>query len=297
MAERFHPGEIAVQERAGVREQASKVGRILRTAIEPDAAEFLEDRPLLVLASVDSEGRPWASPMTGTPPLLRVDGSSEVELFGSIPPGDPIHDNLASPRPLGILALDPSTRSRYRVNGVGEAIGGGRFRLAVVEVFGNCRKYIQVRHLDTRASVRGTGAREGPALTPSQRAWMGRTDTVFIASIAEGGADASHRGGNPGFVRVEEDGTLVIPDYSGNNMFQTLGNIAVTGVAGLLLIDFETGRALQLTGRAEIDWDPGRRAGFAGANRLLRVSPERVIETPDAVAVRGRVEEYSPFNP
>ena len=293
----FHRGELEVQERAGVRDQAGKVGRILRTAIEPEAVEFLEDLPLLVLASVDAAGRPWASAMTGTPPLLRVEGGSDVELFGSVAIGDPLHANLATPGPLAILALDPTTRSRYRVNGTAETTASGRFRLRVEEVFGNCRKYIQVRRLRVATPVRGTGQGESDALTASQRAWVARADTFFVASIAEGGADASHRGGNPGFVRVEDDGSLVIPDYSGNNMFQTLGNVAVTGVAGLLFIDFETGRTLQLTGRAEIDWDPGHRAGFAGANRLLRVSPERVIEIADAVAVRGRVEGYSPFNP
>jgi predicted pyridoxine 5'-phosphate oxidase superfamily flavin-nucleotide-binding protein len=293
----FHPGELAVQERAGVRQQAGKVGRILRTSIEPDAAEFLEDRPLLLLASVDAAGRPWASAMTGTPPLLRVEDESTVELFGSVAAGDPLHANLAAPGPLAILALDPSTRSRYRVNGISETAAPGRFLLRVQEVFGNCRKYIQVRHLRAVAPLRGTGTGESDALTAFQSEWVGRADTLFIATVAEGGADASHRGGNPGFVRVERDGSLTIPDYSGNNMFQTLGNIAVSGTAGLLFVDFENGRTLQLTGRAEIDWDSGHAAAFAGANRLLRVFPEQVVETADAVAVRGRVEEYSPFNP
>jgi predicted pyridoxine 5'-phosphate oxidase superfamily flavin-nucleotide-binding protein len=293
----FHPGELAVQERAGVLQQAGKVGRILRTAIEPDGAEFLADLPLLVLASVDAAGRPWASAMTGSPPLLRVVDEAEVELFGAVAAGDPLHANLASEHPLAILALDPSTRSRYRVNGIAETTAPGRFHLRVLEVFGNCRKYIQVRHLQAVAPVRGTGMGESDTLTASQREWIGRSDTFFVATIAEGGADASHRGGNPGFVHVQRDGSLTIPDYSGNNMFQTLGNIAVSGTAGLLFVDFENGRTLQLTGRAEIDWDPGHAAAFAGANRLLRVFPERIVETADAVAVRGGMEEYSPFNP
>ncbi len=293
----FHPGELAVQERAGVRQQAGKVGRILRTTIEADGAEFLADLPFLVLASMDAAGRPWASAMTGAPPLLRVVDEADVELFGSVAAGDPLHANLATPSPLAILALDPSTRSRYRVNGTAEATAPGRFRLRVEEVFGNCRKYIQVRHLRAVAPARGAGIGESDALTASQREWIGRADTFFVATVAEGGADASHRGGNPGFVHVERDGSLTIPDYSGNNMFQTLGNIAVSGTAGLLFVDFENGGTLQLTGRAEIDWDPEHAAAFAGANRLFRLVPERVVETADAVAVRGRVEEYSPFNP
>src|SRR4030095_14952481 len=70
-------------------------------------------------------------------------------------------------------------------------------------------------------------ARRTTALTESQRLAIERADTLFIASVhADAGADASHRGGQPGFVRGLGERRLVSPDYAGNNMFQTLGNIA-----------------------------------------------------------------------
>jgi uncharacterized protein len=293
---RFHEGELEVQKRAGVAEQAGRVGRILETTIDPDVAPFLEERPFLVLASVDVQGRPWASPLTGAPPLIRVLDASTAVLTGAVAPSDPLHANLGKPGPLAVLAIDFQTRSRYRLNGIGEAVPGG-FRLSVHEAFGNCRKYIQARSLDPVPVPRPSAPSESGALSASQRRWIKRSDTFFIATAARGGADASHRGGNPEFVRVEENGTLVIPDYSGNNMFQTLGNIALVPRAGLLFVDFEGAGVLQLTGDAIVDWDEEHAAAFPGAHRLLRIEPTRIIETRDAIAVRGGPVERSSFNP
>jgi len=293
----FHPGEISIQEKAGVRERATRVGRIVGHRIGPDEAEFLEDRPFVVLASVDADGRPWASPMSGRPGFVRVDDDVTVRLVGTVLASDPLHMNLRTPAPMALLAFDPSTRSRFRVNGVGETLAPGAFRLQVREAFGNCPKYIQVRHLEPASVTDAALISDAASLSEGQRRVIEAADTFFIATIAEGGADASHRGGRPGFVRIEADGTLVVPDYSGNNMFQTLGNVALTPKAGLLFVDFESGRALQLTGSATIDWDAAHAAVVPGAHRLLRVAPARVIEYRGALAVRGALVEPSPFNP
>ena len=298
MRDVFHGGEKSVQEKAGVRERAAKVGRIVGTTVDADAAWFLEQQVFVVLASVDARGRPWASPMTGAPGIVKVEDETTVTLRGVIGASDPLIDNLRTPAPLAVLAIDLATRSRYRVNGVGEAESRGGIRLAVRETFGNCPKYIQVRHLEAAGGHTSPAeVSDAPSLSIDQRRFVSAADTFFIATYASGGADASHRGGRPGFVAVEADGTLVIPDYTGNNMFQTLGNIELTPAAGLLFVDFESGRALQLTGTAAIDWDREHAAAFRGAHRLLRVTPVRVIESRNALAVRGTLVEPSPFNP
>ncbi|HLL38662.1 MAG TPA: pyridoxamine 5'-phosphate oxidase family protein [Rubrobacteraceae bacterium] len=113
----------------------------------------------------------------------------------------------------------------------------------------------------------------------------------------EGGADASHRGGNPGFVRFLGENVLEFPDYSGNTMFNTLGNVAINPSAGLLFLDFEGGGTLQLTGEARIVWDPGRAARFAGAERVVEFRYREAVVTRGAVPLRWRFEGYSPFNP
>jgi hypothetical protein len=80
-------------------------------------------------------------------------------------------------------------------------------------------------------------------------------------------------------------------------MFQTLGNITANPHAGLLFLDFEKGRALQLTGLAQVDWNPHASAEFTGAERLVRFEVKQVIETTGAMPLRWRLLSYSPFNP
>ncbi|MBD2020206.1 pyridoxamine 5'-phosphate oxidase family protein, partial [Leptolyngbya sp. FACHB-36] len=122
-------------------------------------------------------------------------------------------------------------------------------------------------------------------------------DTFFIASLhPTHGADASHRGGYPGFVQVDSE-RLVFPDYSGNNMFNTLGNLQVNPSAGLLFIDFEQGHTLQLTGSATIVWEPERIATVAGAERLVEFQVQQVQQTSCASRLRWQFVEYSPANP
>jgi uncharacterized protein len=131
-----------------------------------------------------------------------------------------------------------------------------------------------------------------------QQRLIRQADTFFIASHhPEGGTDASHRGGHPGFVSVLNDDRLVWPDYAGNTMFQTLGNISVNPHAGLLFIDFERGRTLQLTGRASILWDRKRTAEFAGAERLVEFDVDEVVEIAGAHSLEWRFLDYSPENP
>lgn len=130
-------------------------------------------------------------------------------------------------------------------------------------------------------------------LTAAQQAWIAAADTFFIASghRADGdhpafGMDASHRGGDRGFVEVTDGTRLVFPDYAGNNHYNTIGNLAVDPRVGLLFVDFETGSLLQLTGRATIDWDSPAVADSPGARRLVTIDIDDVIEMPGAVALR-----------
>ena len=130
---------------------------------------------------------------------------------------------------------------------------------------------------------------------------MRAADTFFVASYADTASgravDVSHRGGNPGFVQVERDGSLLIPDYPGNRFFNTFGNILETGRAGLVIPDFDTGAVLQLTGAAELLLDAeaaGLRDPMAQA---WRVQPERIVYRETALAQRWSLEALSPFNP
>ncbi len=161
------------------------------------------------------------------------------------------------------------------------------------QAFGNCPQYIRERQwkrVDGQAA--GTSTRTD-RLTQSQQQWIAAADTLFIASGHRGdgespafGMDASHRGGERGFVSVASETRVVFPDYAGNNHYNTIGNLVLDARAGLLFIDFETGSLLQLAGRATIDWDSEAVQRIPGARRLVIFDIEEVVELPSAIPLR-----------
>ena len=134
--------------------------------------------------------------------------------------------------------------------------------------------------------------------SPADRDQILRADTFFIATEhPDAGADASHKGGNPGFVKVLDDRRIAFPDYNGNHMFNTLGNLAINPNAGLLFIDFDSGRTLQLTGRASIDWNPERAREFAGAKRVVDFEVAEIVTNESGFPLMVKFRQYSRFNP
>src|SRR5262249_41770295 len=99
------------------------------------------------------------------------------------------------------------------------------------------------------------------------------------------------------FLQVTNPTTLVWPDYGGNSMFQTLGNLATDNRAGLLLVDWSSGGTLQMTGRARVIWDQLHVASYPGAERLVEYEVEEVRETVHASPLRWRLLDPSPYNP
>jgi ferredoxin-NADP reductase len=98
--------------------------------------------------------------------------------------------------------------------------------------------------------------------------------------------DASHRGGDPGFVRVESETRISFPDYAGNNHFNTIGNLVLDPRVGLLFVDFSTGGMLQLTGRAEITWEGPTLEHLPGARRLVQIEIEEIVDLSAALPLR-----------
>jgi uncharacterized protein len=295
----FHEGEREVQRRAGVERVAAQVARHNITPwIPPEFGQFLARQPFVVIAGVDSDERVWASPLAGGIGFARALDDRRVLLAADPPAGDPLEAALEHAR-VGVLAIEFTTRLRIRLNGVAKRTAEG-IVLTVEEAFGNCPKFIQ-RRLPAGAleAARGRGHKIGNELDGDQVRIVARADTFFIASAhPDRGADASHRGGRPGFVDVSGDGReLVFPDYPGNRMFQTLGNLAADPRVGLLFLDWESGMALQLTGRAEIIWDESEVRAWPGAERLVRISVGAVHERAGAMPARWELIEPSRLNP
>jgi uncharacterized protein len=187
-----------------------------------------------------------------------------------------------------------------RVNGRG-IIKDGAIYITTAEVYGNCRRYLQERIFVGSRDVPGADrapARTSTELSATQQQQISHADTFFIATDnPERGADVSHKGGNPGFVQVIDERRIAFPDYNGNSMFNTLGNLTINPHAGLLFIDFDSGRTLQLTGVASIDWSPARVYTFAGAERVVDFELEQIIDTAAGFPLLAKFRQFSRNNP
>ncbi|MFI6334554.1 pyridoxamine 5'-phosphate oxidase family protein [Streptomyces sp. NPDC050535] len=191
--------------------------------------------------------------------------------------------------PVGTIALDPRTRRRMRLNGRARPTPRG-FVVEADQVFANCPKYLQRRESYETVDRASAAPRRGSELTTRQREFIESADTFFIATVHGEGADASHRGGNPGFVRADSPGELSWRDYPGNSMFLTLGNLSVDPRAGLLFLDWTSGAVLQLTGTARTEFD-------RDGERAVRFAVASVVETPAASPLTWSAPGYSAANP
>ena len=301
----FHEGELAVQQRLGVLMEGRRNGNAISDAIMPGALKFIDRQPFSVLGTIDAEENIWASILVGRPGFLSAPDQKTVEIDlseAAYNPHDPAWTNIEQNPTVGMLVIDLSSRRRLRINGQMNTTGDMRLRLDVAEAFPNCPKYIQSRAIAAQVPADPSEIavpKEGTSLGEQQQSLIRSADTFFVASgHPERGADASHRGGNPGFVKVLDDQTLRIPDYMGNSMYNTLGNLTVNPQAGLVFPNFEDGRILQMIGRAEIQWelkDAGIRTG--GTGRFWDFHVDRWLETEMTHQVQWQLGTLSPFNP
>lgn len=292
-----HPGERAVQDRAG--EGGPGWGSpMFGPEIPLQFVPFLRAQHMLVIGAADDDGNLWASILTGRPGFVGPVDERTIVVDALPPVGDPLREAFRAPRDVGMLALQPQTRRRIRVNGTADQ-HDNRLVVRTGQVLGNCPKYLQKRVVTTTAgSTPATAPSRGAELTDGQRQWIEGADTFFIASRAAGeGADASHRGGMPGFVSVTGPRTLRWPDYSGNRFYMTLGNLQVNPAAGLLFLDWESGHTLQLSGTARVDWSPESAAAFPGAQRVVEFDIAAVVQIDHASPLRWELLEHSPVNP
>lgn len=288
----WHSGEIALQETIGSAERLRAIGsRVVRNFMPDQHRSFFAQLPFVILGVVDHIGAPWATVATGALGFMTSPDPQSLTVGWRADTSDPAAAGLAEGKAIGLLGIELSTRRRNRMNGTITAFGDDGLTIAVEQSFGNCPQYIQSR--DWHAAKGGRQSADQvtqlDALEGDARRLVEAADTFFVATYADlddgrRQVDASHRGGKPGFVHVAANGTLTIPDYSGNQFFNTLGNIVTNGRAGLLFIDFASGDVLQLSGTVEVLLDvpsPTPRS----AERHWRVTPTRLVLRRRAVAV------------
>jgi predicted pyridoxine 5'-phosphate oxidase superfamily flavin-nucleotide-binding protein len=266
-----------------MRERIERSGRKMIRPFMPDQhRELFAQLQFLIVGSLDAQRRPWASMLAGPPGFLRSPDPHTLAIDAV--PGDLLGANLIAGAPVGLLGIQLETRRRNRMNGAVAALGHSGFTVQVRQSFGNCPQHIHPRAPVTLVAPIAAGAPrpEGPLLSAAATALITGADTFFIASAspaAEGGdpaegVDVSHRGGQPGFVQVAgEEGRTVLtwPDFMGNFLFNTLGNLVVNPRASVLFVDFTSGGLLSLTGETEVVWDGPEVEAIDGAERLLRL--------------------------
>ena len=292
----WHDGERAVQERMGVRARLAEVGPHAILDAMPDAHRaFFGLLPFAVLGVLDDDGHPRASLLCGPPGFLVSPDPRTLTILTRPSSSDPIAAGLKEGAPIGLLGLQPHTRRRNRANGVVDSVHDRRFAVQVRQSFGNCPKYIQAREPSYVSHVPGARStvHRSAQLDDDARRLIGGADTFFIASAHPShGVDVSHRGGKPGFVDVDDDGVLLVPDFLGNHYFNTLGNLVVEPRAGLCFVDYDSGALLQLSVTAEVLWEGSAVDAFVGAQRLLRFVVSDVVRLEHAVPLR-----WSPVTP
>lgn len=136
------------------------------------------------------------------------------------------------------------------------------------------------------------------AFTAEDRAFISSRPMMFVATAdSSGNPDCSYKGGLPGFVRVVDDRTLAFPDYDGNGMYRSLGNVLVNPAVGLLFLDFESPRRLRVNGMAEISASDPLLVEFPGAVFIVRVTASKIFPNCPRYVHKMQLVEYSAYAP
>lgn len=300
----FHPGEVALQRAVGVAERLEQFGRrVIRDHMPDQHRQFYRQLPFVVAGTVDASGDAWVTLVSGRPGFMTSPDPRTLAFDTPLDPRDPATAGIEDGSAVGLLGIELHTRRRNRMNGRIRLGPGRGFAVQVEHAFGNCPQYIQLRDFEFVREPGEAAAAEPISADlddPRVRRLIASADTLFVSSYVDDAqgrhVDASHRGGKAGFVRINDDGSLTIPDFAGNLHFNTLGNFLLNPRAGLTFPDFETGDMLQLTGDAEVVLESPEIAAFQGAERLWVFRPRRVVLRPAALPLRFalRADGWSP---
>jgi ferredoxin-NADP reductase/predicted pyridoxine 5'-phosphate oxidase superfamily flavin-nucleotide-binding protein len=318
-----HEGEIYVQrKRHAPPDTHMEVSQIIHDDMPDQHSEFFTHLGYFGISTVDADGRPWATIIVGSPTTL-IYAVSEMQLNVSavLPEGDPFVSSLVSTehvarRYFAGLGVDFSNRRRNKVSGfiAASKLVNNTLNMSLItnESLGNCPKYITIRKLEhfKRHSQIGADHRNADNVPLNQECKdiIYQASTIFLATrhtskVSDNTSDLglNQRGGPPGFVRTyEENGNtyVIIPDFSGNRFYQTLGNIETDKVAGVVFPSFTTGDMLYVTGIAENIYDDEAERIMPRVTLLTRIKLTGHVWIKEALNLQLiGPEQYSPYNP
>jgi len=183
---------------------------------------------------------------------IKLEDRDRVKLFGKMMAGSLSADDAPE-----ALAEQTVTDSKYKKIG---KTGDAQLVVQITQSLGNCPKYLNKKRIESYPNAKPRLVSDEPLLTEAAINHVHSADMFFIASRGPEDMDCNHRGGPPGFIRVQQPSgpsepqcsVIVWPEYSGNNLYQTLGNIVYDPKIGIVIPDFTTGNVLYLSGHAEI---------------------------------------------
>lgn len=305
----FHAGELEAQSRVGITNLAKRVGSFIRDFLPEQHRSFHISLPFLIASSADQSGNIWVTIIEGEEGGIASPDERHIQISARLRVDDPLVSSFDNGSEVGVLGIDFETRRRNRFNGYLTPMDKG-YSIEIKQSFGNCPKYINQKKWLKFPGSTCSHALKTNVLTSSQIVMINHSDTLFIGSgqlnkleDSTSGFDASHRGGHAGFVRVINNAQLQIPDYSGNNFFNTIGNLIENPKIGLLFVDFETGKLLHISGQATINWNTSDTINSNVKNstneetnnkntpvvlRSILVNIDRVIERSNAISLRWR---------
>lgn len=300
----FHEGERSLHEKLDIEERQHQLGlRMIRDHMPDQHREFFATLESVHIGAVDGKGHPWAIMRTGPAGFMISPDKKTLTISSQSLMGEPADLDFTIGAKTSVVGIEFETQRRNRLNATIDGVGDGHLSFHVDQSYGNCPKYIQVRHKIPAGPATPQATITSTTLSALDKDQIGKADTLLIASRAaelnddpRAGVDINHRGGMPGFVTVLDDQTFQFPDYKGNSFYNTYGNIQTDNRVGLQFIDFETGTLLNVKGTAELieDLNDGE---LPLMGRGLRIKVQSVTRAEGALPIRYTFEAYSTRNP
>jgi ferredoxin-NADP reductase/predicted pyridoxine 5'-phosphate oxidase superfamily flavin-nucleotide-binding protein len=310
-------------------EGEEKMHRLLRvppqdnptsTMLTPQAAFMFQRAPLLAFGTLDAQSRPWTTLWGGEPgfsePLgggfigtrTLVDGKNDPVVQALLGNGEKGDEKLVAG-----LAIDLMTRKRVKIAGrmiagttrdIDVEVEGEEDRkqeqiqlvTKIEQSLGNCPKYLNQYEIQP-ALVTAKLISQSSALSEEGKTLISKADMFFLSTTTEDDMDVNHRGGPAGFVRIIDATTIAYPEYSGNRLYQSLGNLQLNPRIGITFPDYETGNVLYITGTTEILAGVDGAALLPGSNLAVKITVVEARLVTTGLPFRGVKKTPSPYNP
>lgn len=315
----WHSGERKMHDLMNVSDQLNPTTQGLSFS----AGHFVHQAPLVAIGIIDEWGKPWTTVLGGEPGIARPVGDSLIVIDTPAPSkDDPVLQFLLGSTPanqvaqfhgekpiMAGLAIDLESRMRVKLHGkvrAGQIYCEGQIRRAqlVLEIeanLPNCPKYLNEKVIIPHRSDPKMLS-NSPKLPPQGVDLLQKADLFFISSSnSDIDMDTNHRGGPPGFVRLLSNSprgaVLIYPEYSGNCLYQTLGNLQTTPFAGLTIPDFDTGDVLYLTGEAQVLTGQSAAEILPHSKVAVKITVLSSRFVLHGLPFVGKPGEFSPYNP